>query len=77
LGHAEDEEEYPRLLLGVELGHDQESALHVDHGQAVAKLAEEEGHEAEEEAGGGFGFGRHRSSFVRSFVRVGSRRVAS
>ena len=59
--HAKDEEEYARLLLGVVLRYDEEGALHVDHGQAVAELAEEEGHEAQEEARGEFGIavGRH------------------
>ena len=53
--HAKDEEEYARLFLSVVLGYDEEGTLHVDHGQAVAELAEEEGHEAQEEARGDFG----------------------
>lgn len=33
--------------------------MHVDHGQAIAELAQEEGHQAQEEAGGDFGIIRH------------------
>ncbi len=54
LRHAEDEEENARLLLGVVFRYDEEGTLHVDHGQAIAELAEEEGHEAQEEARGDF-----------------------
>lgn len=58
--HAKDEEEYACLLLRVVLGYDEEGTLHVDHGQAVAELAEEEGHEAQVEACGDFGIAARR-----------------
>lgn len=56
LTHPKHEEEDARLLFAVVLGDDEEGRLHVDHCKAVAEFAEEEGYEAEEEAGVGFGF---------------------
>ena len=43
LGHTEDEEHDARLLLRIVLRHDEEGRLHVDHGQTVPHLTEEEG----------------------------------
>ena len=54
--HPKHEEEDTRLFFGVVFGYDEEGRLHVDHCEAVAEFAEEEGDEAEEAAGVGFGF---------------------